>query len=272
MKYSLFLILILVIGCGAEDFKKVEVLEEFRILAVVTTTPEAVPGAGAILQLFVSDVNGGGRVLNGTTISCIDPGISFGAEVNCDHDPLAVSDTYTVDTTTLDMTSNLFTGLAADTLNVTVPAGIFLGRSNREQFNGVGYITIFTFTVDGKEISAFKRVVATNKVTLNSNPTGSAILLNGAAIGSTPNRDDKLKMTSSAPETYDYITGEGDTETLTEEFQIAWYVSQGKFDKPKANVNETVKYLGNTATVPSLVIGIVRDNRGGVQIVREFFP
>lgn len=272
MKYFFLLILLLTVGCGSQEMKKVELLNEFRILAVVTTTPEVVPGAGVTLQLFVSDVKGGGRVINGTTISCIDPGISFGAQVNCDHDPFAVAGTYTIDTTTVDMTSNLFTGLAADTLNVTVPIGIFVGRSVRDQFNGVGYISIFNFNVDGKDVSVFKRVVATNRGALNTNPAGSAILLNGAPISATPNKNDKLRMTSSAPETYDYITIDGSTEVRTEGLQVAWYVTEGKFDKPKSDVNETVKYLDDAATTPSLVIGIVRDERGGVDLVREFFP
>jgi hypothetical protein len=272
MKHFYLLIILLVAACGNEEMKKVELLEEFRILAIVTTTPEAVPGAAVSLRLFVSDVKGGGRTISGTTVSCIDPGISFGAKVNCDHDPSAVTDTYDVDTTAGDLPANLFTGLAVDTLNINVPIGIFVGRSAREQFNGVGYISIFNFTVDGKSVSAFKRVVATNKVALNTNPTGSAIFLNGAAIGSSPIKDDKLVMTSSAPETFEYQTIEGDTEIRTEEMQVAWYVTKGKFDKPKSDVSETVKYLGDPDADDSLVIGIVRDERGGVEVVREFFP
>lgn len=272
MKLSLFLILFLFISCGDQDFKKVEKLDGFRILSVVTSTPEVTPGTAVTLQLFVSDVEGAGRVINGTTVACVDPGISLGAKVNCDHDPTAVTDTYTIDTTTADMTSNLFTGLAADTLNVTVPAAILTGRSAREQHNGVGYIVIFNFEVDGEEITAFKRVVATNRGSLNSNPSGSAILLNETPISATPQKDDKLKMTSSAPETYDYINIDGSTDTRTEEFQVAWYVTKGEFDSPKSDINETIKYLSKAATGPSLVVGIVRDERGGVEIVREFFP
>lgn len=268
MKYSCLLILFLAVACGDTDFKKVEQLDEFRILSVVTSTPEVAPGTpGVTLELFVSDVKSGGRIINGTTVSCIDPGISFGAEVNCDHDPSAFASTYTVDTTAL----NLGTGLTGS-LSINVPAGIFIGRSAREQFNGVGYITIFNFQVDGKTVTAFKRVVATNRAAKNTNPSGSAILLNGAAIGSAPGDEDKLLMTSNAPETYDYINSEGGTETRTEEMQVAWYVTLGKFDTSKSDVNETVKYLGSTATVPFMLVGIVRDERGGVQIIDQFFP
>ena len=276
MKY-LFLILIIlfVVSCG-DDFKKVEALTEFRILSVVTTTPEVAPGAAVNLRLFVSDVKGGGRLISGTTVACIDPGISFGAKVKCDHDPSAVSGTYDIDTANdADLgAGKLFTGLATDVTNVTVPAGIFIGRSATEQFNGVSYIVIFNFTVDGRKVSVFKRIIATNRgvLILNTNPTGSAVFLNDVAIVSAPNEGDKLKVTTNAPQTYDFINSEGDTETKTETFQVAWFVTQGKFSKPKSNVDEIVEYQGDTPTVPSLVVSIVRDDRGGVQIVRKSFP
>lgn len=274
MKTLILLSLFILVSCSDDSFKKVERLESFRILAIQASAPEVAPGGSANLRLYISDVNGGGRVINGTTVSCIDPGIAFGAPVSCDHDSSAVNDTYTINTgADGDLgVANLYTGLATDTVSVTVPGTILTGRSATDQFNGVGYITIFSFTVDGREVTAFKRVVATNRATLNSNPTGSAILLNGAAIGAAPAKDDKLKVTTSVAETYDYITAEGVTETRTEEYQVAWYVTQGKFDKPKAKITETVEYQGDAPTASSLVLAIVRDERGGLDVVREVFP
>ncbi|MBA2403137.1 MAG: hypothetical protein H0V66_00075 [Bdellovibrionales bacterium] len=273
MKNSFLIVLLLVAACGGTDFKKVEKLDQFRILAVVTTNPEVVPGAGVTLQLYVSDVAGGGRTISGTTMACIDPGISLGAEVNCDHDPSAVADTYDIDTTAGDMGSaNLFTGLASDTLSVTVPVSILAGRTAREQINGMGYIVIFNFEVEGRTISIFKRIIASSKVTLNTNPSGSAILLNGIPIGNAPDDEDILRVTSNAPESYDFINVDGDLETRTEELQAAWFVTQGEVDKPKSDVNENVKYLSNAATIPSVIVSIVRDERGGVEIVREVLP
>ena len=277
MKYSLFFMLILLASCGGDNFNKVEVLKGFRILSVVMTTPatesEVQAGTPVTLQLYVSDVEGAGRSHVGTTTSCIDPGISLGAKVNCDHDPSAIRAAFTLDTNSGDLSTNLFTGLAANTLNVTVPAAetIFLGRSAREQFNGVSYIVIFNFTVDGKEVSAFKRIVATNRLPLilNQNPSGSSILLNGSAIATAPSENDILEVTSNLPQTYEYITLDGNTETRTEELAVAWFVTQGEFDKPKSDVNESVKYLGSAPTVPSIVLTVVRDSRGGVEIVRR---
>jgi hypothetical protein len=275
MKYSLFFMLILLASCGGDNFNKVEVLKGFRILSVVMTTPatesEVQEGTLVRLKLYVSDVEGAGRSHVGTTTSCIDPGISLGAKVNCDHDPSAITPEFTLNTNTPDLSANLYTGLADDFVDVTVPVGIFTGRSAREQFNGVSYIVIFNFTVDGKEVSAFKRIVATNRSPsdFNQNPSGSSILLNGSAITTAPSKNDILEVTSNLPQTYEYITLDGNTETRTEELTVAWFVTQGEFDKPKSDVNESVKYLGSAPTVPSIVLTVVRDNRGGVEIVRR---
>ena len=272
MKIYSLMLLLLAISCGGDRVKKVELLEEFRILAVVTPTPEVSSGDPATLQLFISDVKGGGRVIIGTTVACIDPGIAFGAKVSCDHDPSAQVGTYKIDTTTGDMTSNLYTGLAAATLNVTVPPTIFLGRDSRDQFNGVGFIVIFNFTVDGRTVSTFKRITATNRGAFNSNPNGSTILLNRSPIGSAPEDGDDLEATSSAPEMFDYQTIEGVTETREEKLAVAWYVTQGELTKPKSNVGESTSYKGKKPTASSAVIAIIRDERGGVEIVRKYFP
>jgi hypothetical protein len=253
MKYSFFLMFILLASCGDDNFNKVEVLKGFRILSVVMTNPatdsEVQEGTVVRLQLYVSDIEGAGRTqpIVGTATSCIDPGISLGAKVNCDHDPSAITGAFSLDTGSGDLPANLYTGLADDFVDVTVPVGIFTGRSARDQFNGVSYIVIFNFTVDGKEVSAFKRIVATNRSPKN----------------------DILEVTSNLPQTYEYITLDGNTETRTEELAVAWFVTQGEFDKPKSDVNESVKYLGSAPTVPSIVLTVVRDNRGGVEIVRR---
>lgn len=268
------LILLLLSACGGPDFKKVERLGKFRILGVFASAPEVAPNGASNLQLVVSDVDGGGRTILGTTQACIDPGIGLGAEVKCDHDPATINGAYTIDTTTLDMNNNLFTGVNAELEPVTVPSTIFVGRSTREQLNGVGYIVIFNFTVDGENHTVFKRIVATNRVApqINTNPTGSIVSLNGAPIGTRPEEDDELTITTSTPQTYDYQNVDGSIENRTEEFEVAWFVTDGRLDKPKSEIDDTVKYLGKTATSASLVVALVRDERGGLNIVRSFIP
>lgn len=277
MKHLLLIVAFFTLYSCSGDFKKVEVLNEFRILAIIADQPEVLPSSGGIdvrLQLYVSDVNGGGRRINGTTVACIDPGISSGAEVNCDHDPSAAPGIYEINTTNGDMgIANLFTGLASDELIVTVPEGIFTGRSTTEQFNGVSFLVIFNFIVDGKAVTVFKRIIATNRGgILNTNSLGSVLFVNGAAPGLDLNKGDKLNVTTGAPQVYDFINDEGNIESKSEVFQAAWFVTQGNFDRPKSDVDETVEYLGETPAAPSLVVSIVRDDRGAVQVVRQLFP
>lgn len=265
MKY--LILLLLCAACGGDDFNKVEKLESFRILGISTSQPEVSAGATVNdIQVFFSDVNGG-RVISGTTVSCIDPGIALGAKVNCDHDPSRVSGVYNINTTTEDQSGGLFTGLATTQASLTVPAQIFVGRSAREQLNGVGYIIIFTFEVDGKQITAFKRIVATTRPVKNTNPTG-AVLLNGAPIAAFPNKDDKLLVSSSAAETYDYENVDGVVETRTEEIQVAWYITYGKLTKPKTFANEETEYQDERSAGLFTLVAVIRDERGGISFVR----
>ena len=274
MKTLLLISFILLSGCGDDKFSRVEELQGFRILGVIATAPEVAPNGMSDLQLIVSDQSGGGRVITGTTQSCIDPGISFGANVSCAHDPATVNGTYTIDMANdADLGSaNLYTGVAAQIVSVIVPATIFLGRSARSQFNGVGYITIFNFQVDGKNISTFKRVTATNRVA-NTNPSISDVFLNGSPLTTTkPDKDDKLKVAVSAPETYTFENVDGSQEVKTEEQAVAWYVSYGEFDKPKSEVEEDVKYLSNSPGSTMVVVTLVRDERGGIALQRIVLP
>jgi hypothetical protein len=269
MKTLFLLSLFLLSSCGGDDFQKVETLESFRILGVFSPTPEVAPNVGSVdLQLYVSDVNGAGRSITGTTQGCIDPGIALGAEVSCDHDPSTQNGTYTINTAGMD----LFTGLSPDIARVNIPNTILLGRSSREQFNGVGFVVIFRFNVDGKDVTAFKRIVVTNRGPTNTNPIPGTMNVNGAGVSTIPLDGDKLTVSSSGAETYDFRNIDGTTETRTEKFEVAWYVSRGKFDKPKANIDDTVEYQGKPSSDPVVFLAIIRDERGGIEFVKEYLP
>ena len=257
MRVIYLLVLVMFVSCGGDDFKKIEKLGDFRILAIKADTPEVLPGTAVNVQLFISDIKAAGRAINGTYITCIDPGIAYGAKIGCDHDPTSAAPVaYNIITTTGFTTP----------VTITVPNTIFYGRSTREQFNGVGYIVIFNFTVDGQDVSTFKRITATNRGSLNSNPSGNNILLNGATIASFPNVNDQLKVTSNPPENFNYQTSEGAIESRTEKMQVAWYVSEGELENSKSDVDEAVKFTGIAGPGPKLVIAVIRDERGGVDV------
>lgn len=261
-------------SCGDTNFKKVELLDQFRILAITTATPEVQPGdTVSDIQVVFSDPKGGGRLISGTTESCIDPGIAFGASVSCDHDPMRVTGTYDINTLVDDDTPGFFTGVSSMMATVTVPATILLGRSASEQNNGVGYIIIFTFDVSGQQVKAFKRILASTRSTKNlnpGNPSPSVITLNGGALA-LPTKNDTYQVLATSQENFDVITTENVTETRTENFQVAWYISEGELSFGKSNVSENVTYLTETPQSPFVLIAVIRDERGGVEVLSYSF-
>ena len=269
MKHLSFLILLtLITACGDDRLPKIETLEGFRIIGIEASSPEVAPGGSSTLRLYVSDPQGGGRVINGSYIACVDPGISLGAAVDCSKVPGAVSGSYSVDTNPLSAT--LYTGFSGS-MTASIPASILTGRSARDQFNGVGYIVIFTFTVDGKTVRSFKRVLATNRGSLNSNPTSPTILLNGAALSTVPREGDRVSVSGLSPETYQFQNVDGTTETRTENLEVAWFMSTGEVNRPKAQAQDSAEFT--EAPGPNfLILSAIRDGRGGFSVQRVFIP
>lgn len=270
MKYKLFLLLIL-IGCGDDSLKKVEQLTDFRVLGIVASAPEVAPGGSSNLRLIVSDPNGGGRSLTATVELCTDPGIALGAAVSCAHDSAKITTNYTVDTINdTDLgAANLYTGIATASLSVTVPATILTGRSAREQFNGVSYLALFTFTDNSRIVRAFKRLIATNRATLNTNPTVSSINLNGSAITAKPAAGDSLSVSTSGTESYQVQNIDGTVESRTESLEAAWFVTAGEINLPQSLATTTVRYKTPPPASSLVVIVLVRDERGGLAFRRE---
>jgi hypothetical protein len=274
---SLLLILpIFCLSCADDSFRRVEVLNDFRVLGIVTTDPE-VSGAGDVdVFPYVSDFNGAGRTVSGTYEYCLDPGVSFGATPSCVGVPGAVTLAYSINfTADSDFAANGYTGQAVTPATVTVPAGIFSGRSSREQFNGIAMIVVFRFNVDGREVSAFRRVVATNRGVENTNPTTPTLLLNGSAFGVT--KPAKGSVLTIAPlndeESYQVQTVDGSIENRTESYEVALYVSQGELDRSKISVSQSAEFkeAGNGSGAFVSVV-MVRDERGGMSFNREFIP
>ncbi len=272
MRNSLTLLplILLLCSCGNDNLPKVEILKGFRILGISATNPEVAPGGSSTLSVLISDTEGGGRVINGSYIACVDPGIALGAEATCLKDPTAISGTYTIDTTVPDLANNLYTGFSG-TLGVTIPASILDGRSEREKFNGVGYIVIFTFQVDGRRVTSFKRIISTNRGVLNSNPAAPTILVNGGAVSGIPREDDRLSVTGLNPESYQFQNVDGTIENRQEDLDVAWYLNSGEVNKPKASSLDQVE-ITEAPSGPFLILSVVRDGRGGLSVQRNFIP
>lgn len=265
-----FFALFFVLSCGNDNLPKVEVLAGFRIIGISATNPEVAPGGASTLSLYISDPQGGGRVINGSYVACVDPGIALGAEASCSKDPSAVSGTYSIDTTVPDLANNLYTGFSGS-LALTVPATILNLRPDRDKFNGVNYLAIFTFQVDGKTIKSFKRIVATNRGSLNANPATPTILVNGGAIASVPREDDSLSVTGITPESYQFQNIDGTVENRQESLEIAWFVNSGEVNRPKALLGDEVEFTEAPAG-PFLILSVVRDGRGGFSVQRNYIP
>ena len=253
------------ISCGGKKLADVETLGTFRVLAIQTSTPELTQttGLSVTAKPFVSDISSGGRTVSGLVEGCVDPGVSSGAVVTCDGNPTRVFSAYSVDTSGLTMQ----TGWGGLSSSLAIPDAIFAGRSAREKFNGVPFLIIFSFDVDGATSKYFRRVLITNRTTLNANPSLTALKLNGGAIGK-PKNGDYLNATYSGVETYDYMRADGLTESRTEKLMMAWYVNSGTFDMPKATAAESVQYKTDPPSGQMLIIGILRDERGGVDVVQ----
>lgn len=276
MKSFLILSLCIFISCSDDSFKKVDKLGEFRVLGIQSSSPEVAPGDPVTINLLLSDKNGAGRQIDLEIERCLDPGIAFGAQPSCENDPSAQS------TQVLDVTNSLaapnYTGIIPNVINFTVPAAIHIGRNDRDKFNGVGYLVIFTFDVDGKKIKTFKRIMATTRTNNNlnsSNPTfiASDLLLNGAPINNQmPVEGNKLSLTSGAPDIYQYQNVDGSIDLKTEKFEVAWYTDEGEFSKPKSYVEELVEFKNASSNDPSVLVVVIRDGRGGLSYLIEEFP
>ena len=261
MKY--FFLLLFCLSCGDDGFRKVEKLEGFRILAVEVDNPEVGPGVTVNVKAFVTDVNGTQEPTVSTYHTCVDPGIGRGADVECDSTPVD----YLITLSTLPNRTDF-----GPSIPITIPLTILDGRSVFEKFNGVSYLVIFRFVVNGVEHRSVKRIQVTDRSLIdpdpglvNVNPTPGGILVNGSPF-SPPQDGDELLVNASGAQSYKVMNIDGRIETRQENFEIAWYTSSGEFDKPKASVSEGVKYKGDTPS--SLTVAVIRDERGGVAIIK----
>lgn len=273
MKTILLLSFFLFFSCSDDSFKKVEKLGDFRVLGIQASNSEVNANTNVSFNLLISDIDGGGRVVALEIEGCTDPGVTQGAQPNCDHDPAKFS--ASVPDITASLNAPNYTEMVTLIPTVPVSVSILTGRSARDQFNGVGYLVTFTFDVEGEKIKTFKRIIVTNRSSLNSNPSfddNTDLLLNGSEINnSLPAIGDKLTLKAGNPENYQFQNIDGSIEDKTEKFEIAWYSSYGEFSKPKSFTQEEVELkTSKTNSTASVFVVVIRDGRGGLDyIIKE---
>lgn len=261
----LFFSLVLV-GCGDDDLPRVETLQGFRVLAIIADKPELAAGDSANLRLLMSDVTGGGRIVSGSWRACPDPGIALGAEPTCE----GVAGATAAAAFTLDFSDAAFgdsyTGLdTTNTFTVNIPANLLDGANTIQQTNGRSYVAIFRFNVGGTEVRAFKSLFVSNRGTKNNNPANPTIRLNGEALTRLPAINEVLTIDNlTDEETFQAYFSDGTLATLTENYELAWYVSKGSLSAGKVAERESVKFETAPPTGPFVTVVVVRDERGGV--------
>lgn len=269
-------------GCSSNDLPVYIKLSTLRVLALKADKPESYPSDTVVVTPIISDVNGSGRALTYTAEACVDPGVSYGAEPTCTGNPTR---TILASGAAASAPSGLAATGTTTSVSLTIPSTILVGRTSTEIFNGVNYLFYYKITAaDGESVSAIKRlsVVASSKTSLNTNPgsTGTLdILFNGvssASLTSLPSSAQTLKLsfTSSDQESYQYIKSDGTTVTRLEQLTTTWFISDGE-DKTYRTVNDAESSWTPPGSAPSgrssVVVGITRDDRGGVAMSKKEF-
>jgi hypothetical protein len=269
-----FFIFCIFSGCSSNDFGKYNEIRSFRVLALKASAPEVSTGASPTITPVVSDIDGNGRTITYSVEACSDPGIGFGATPSCS----GASDQTNLGTfNSSALNSGNYYTSALTALTVTIPSTALSNRSTIEQYNGVAYIVIFTFTLGGTQVKAFKRIIVSTNPTKNNNPslsdlkygsqTGSSatVLISDTAASIFPT------FSGTSRETYSSLTSTGETVTSVEDLDLTWFTTDPEFSLQRTT-NDEANGLKNGAGIrPKAIVVVVRDGRGGEDfLIRRF--
>lgn len=267
-KISLFSFILLFISCGGDDFKQRSELDGLRILAVTSDIPEANQVGAISITPLLSDVNGEGRTLNYEYSFCPDPGINFGAEINCSQSLLSLKEEGSGSFDLSTLAASFYTGTVSSiTINITSQMLGYLSNLNAQlQFNGADFLFILTLrdpnTNETK--TAYRVIKLTSKETsqLNTNPTLGNIVSDNNALSSFPTGEIKLDVSNlSVPESYVLQTNVG-LRSFTEDAYVSWYSNAGEFLFNRTDPNEENTFKPSKES--GVIVAVYRDGRGGV--------
>lgn len=275
MKALYLLISLLMISCGGDDFEEQSKLSSLKVLAITADTPEINAAATVTLTPLISYVDGSGATLNYNWEACPDPGIDYGADLNCDS---AVSGTKLNGTgafNTSSISGTHYTGNATD-ISVAVPAAAFTylaSTTSDIQYNGVDYIVFLTYTdsTNSKSISAIKRIKLSTKAggDLNTNPTIGSIQFNSSNLAAYPASEGTITLASpSAAQSYSLQTNIG-LKSFSEKMYISWYSNTGEFLFNRTDIGENNTFTPEGTT--GVFVAVYRDGRGGVVTTQVSF-
>lgn len=273
---------LLVAGCSENDLPKYVQLGGLRVLALKAASAmgnfaEFSPGeTGITITPIVSDYQGGSRALSYEAVGCADPGVSAGSEPTCDGAVDAVSLANGV----VNITGAERTG-EATAFTVNVPATILENRSAIDQYNGVNYLVTYVLTaVDGTTVKSFKRLpvsLASKTATKNRNPSIASVLADGVALTALPLAAVEIGaiFAAGSEETYDIMKSDLSLRSETEELIMTWFITDGELKLFRTIGTGTTKFTP-PATAPTdhtaQLVGIARDERGGVSFIRVALP
>jgi hypothetical protein len=257
----------------------------------------------------LSDLHGGGRALSFNLYYCLDPGVGLGAPPTCEGNasridvsqnaPVGTSGTFL----SPEFTGTPALGLSID-LSAMPPATLalysarFATLTSVQKFNGIAILVFFELFPTASptdKITAFKRLFLSEGRSLNQNP-GTGLDLaseDGTSLVSFPTVETFLKavVPASNLETYTAQDSSGTPQTLTESIEVAWFLT-GPADIECSNDKDctTDGFLALSRTTPGelnrftppkvplptgrerVLIGIVKDNRGGNAVLRVKAP
>ncbi len=278
MKAPRLLLLLLLTGCSKPNLPEFNRLENIRILAFQTNTPEVSPGDSVTIKPIISDITA--TSLSFSASACMDLGISHGASATCQGNPSQIV-LFTNKALSLPGVGESWTGIA-DSFNVVVPTApiIFMNHQPYEIYNGVNYLIEYTMTNNqGSSVTAIKRILVSDsaKTSKNTNPTTNTIYADGLpmnslvlGVKSTLSTD----LTVSSSETYILKNSNLESLSQTEKLTTTWFVSDGETKYYRSSGVDT-----NVFTAPGTspvgrsfyLLVVTRDDRGGVSLIKKKF-
>ncbi|MDA8793809.1 hypothetical protein N9N67_11225 [Bacteriovoracaceae bacterium] len=269
--FSTILSLLFLLSCSEGMQKKYYRLEDLRILAMITDNPEVNSVQAITVTPIISYPDGGSTTLDISYEGCLDPGITYGEELDCDKGiaDTRVSGTYTYNTSNLGTNSN-YTG-AVTPFSFTLPAINFVllnSLTTKAAFNGIDYliyITVIDQNNSSQEIEVLKRIKLSSKTSgLNTNPTiTGTIQADGVNLTSYPSSKVELTVGGlSDPESYELETDVG-LETIEENMQVTWFTNAGSLQYTRSVNNDPNEYDPRSNS-GGTIVAIYRDNRGGI--------